>query len=197
MKKQKYKSSLQCPVCGVIGHTSWEEAVKHQGSATPPTPKQDEPQKKRNIYQKLGIKQLFGMRIIETKYQPPQKEGCQNDTYTYEETLETVKKLSKLMQKEGWEEDWDRLFRRLNIDENMWPMKHFIRSLLAKERQKVEEMKGAIKEIEELMSESDGVYGLHRNGDPADWEWLQDNGWLEKTKQVLSKIRTKEGDIKS
>ena len=30
----------------------------------------------------------------------------------------------------------------------------------------------------DLMADSEGVTGLHRNGDIADWEWLVDNGWL-------------------
>ena len=33
-------------------------------------------------------------------------------------------------------------------------------------------------QIRYLMRESEGVAGLHRNGDIATWEWLRDNGWL-------------------
>jgi len=32
--------------------------------------------------------------------------------------------------------------------------------------------------LEALIDESDGVAGLHRNGDIAEWEWLKENGWL-------------------
>jgi hypothetical protein len=35
-------------------------------------------------------------------------------------------------------------------------------------------------DLDDLMSESHGVSGLHRNGDVADWEWLcGDGAWLE------------------
>ena len=38
----------------------------------------------------------------------------------------------------------------------------------------------ALKEsVEGLMRQSDGVAGLHKNGDMADWQWLVDNDWLE------------------
>ena len=36
-----------------------------------------------------------------------------------------------------------------------------------------------IAQIEDLIDSSDGVAGLHRNGELADWEWLRDNGWLD------------------
>ena len=32
--------------------------------------------------------------------------------------------------------------------------------------------------INRLIEESDGVIGLHLNGDIADWDWLIDNDWL-------------------
>jgi hypothetical protein len=36
-----------------------------------------------------------------------------------------------------------------------------------------------IAQLNILMEESEGVAGLHRNGEIADWEWLKDNGWLD------------------
>lgn len=33
-------------------------------------------------------------------------------------------------------------------------------------------------QIDCLVSESDGVSGLHGNGDLADWEWLKSTSWL-------------------
>ena len=35
-----------------------------------------------------------------------------------------------------------------------------------------------VHQLECLIAESDGVVGLHRNGEIADWEWLIDNDWL-------------------
>jgi hypothetical protein len=34
------------------------------------------------------------------------------------------------------------------------------------------------KQILDLINESDGVSGLHKNGEIATWEWLQENGWF-------------------
>jgi len=33
-------------------------------------------------------------------------------------------------------------------------------------------------QILDLMAESEGVAGLHLNGDLAEWDWLIDHGWL-------------------
>jgi len=49
-----------------------------------------------------------------------------------------------------------------------------------------------LSEIENLIAESSGVYGLHLNGDPADWQWLIENGWLEETEKALTQNKTKE-----
>lgn len=43
-----------------------------------------------------------------------------------------------------------------------------------------------LKEIGDLVHDSDGVAGLHLNGDLAPWYWLAENVWLEQTnKQML------------
>lgn len=36
----------------------------------------------------------------------------------------------------------------------------------------------AEEKLRALMEESDGVAGLHDNGDIADWDWLKDNEWI-------------------
>ncbi len=36
-----------------------------------------------------------------------------------------------------------------------------------------------VEDFEALMAESDGVAGLHQNGEVATWKWLQENGWLK------------------
>jgi hypothetical protein len=35
-----------------------------------------------------------------------------------------------------------------------------------------------VRQLKDLIAESDGVAGLHLNGDIADWDWLIENGWL-------------------
>ena len=75
-------------------------------------------------------------------HQPPQKK----DKRTYEETLETVRKLSKLMQKEGWEDEFDEKFviTGPHDESEGWEtmalppeVKSFIKSLLKVERERI------------------------------------------------------------
>lgn len=69
-------------------------------------------------------------------YFPSQKK----DTRTYEETLETVGKLSKLMQKEGWENDLDGLlcsYKVLDQETFFGIITRFIKSLLKVERERI------------------------------------------------------------
>jgi hypothetical protein len=42
-----------------------------------------------------------------------------------------------------------------------------------------EAVKRLVQNIGDLASESEGVAGLHRNGDLAPWDELFQNGWLE------------------
>lgn len=41
-----------------------------------------------------------------------------------------------------------------------------------------EQKKEILSEVYDLMNESDGVAGLHLNGEVATWDWLLDHGWL-------------------
>ncbi|MDD5026830.1 MAG: hypothetical protein PHH13_05700 [Candidatus Peribacteraceae bacterium] len=45
----------------------------------------------------------------------------------------------------------------------------------------------ALEQHDQLMNESEGVYGLHLNGNGADWDWLK-NEWLDKHEEALSSI---------
>jgi hypothetical protein len=40
-------------------------------------------------------------------------------------------------------------------------------------------MKEALLLVEDLINSSNGVYGLHLNGDPAPWDDLLTGGWFE------------------
>ena len=51
-------------------------------------------------------------------------------------------------------------------------------ALLAEVERLKGELSAARQSILGLMADSEGVAGLHKNGDLADWEWLIDNGWL-------------------
>lgn len=48
-----------------------------------------------------------------------------------------------------------------------------------------------IAEFTELIGESRGVDGLHLNGDLADWDWLMNNGWLEKYMDFATASKSK------
>lgn len=43
---------------------------------------------------------------------------------------------------------------------------------------RVQELTNVVNEMVELVDNSDGVSGLHLNGDIATWRELMDNGWL-------------------
>jgi hypothetical protein len=43
----------------------------------------------------------------------------------------------------------------------------------------VKKLSITISDFATLISESEGVAGLHLNGEIADWGWLIDNQWLE------------------
>lgn len=43
----------------------------------------------------------------------------------------------------------------------------------------VNKLINGIKAIRGLIDDSQGVYGLHLNGDPASWGELQKGGWME------------------
>ena len=95
-----------------------------------------------------------------------QQDKYKHGTRTYEETLETVKKLSKLMQKEGWEEIekqaigyMGKKYGQYNYDfmEAVFFFKEIMPKLLATERQKVEEMikKAKLEAYDEFFLEID------------------------------------------
>ena len=48
------------------------------------------------------------------------------------------------------------------------------------DQQKIEAAKKGLRDIAELMGSSDGIYGLHRNGDPSPWSELREGGEFEK-----------------
>jgi hypothetical protein len=58
-----------------------------------------------------------------------------------------------------------------------------------------EALEGVLADIENLMSESEGVSGLHRNGDIAPWCELEEGGqferfsWISKAQAALAKAR--------
>lgn len=47
------------------------------------------------------------------------------------------------------------------------------------------QMQSVINEFLELMDNSQGVAGLHLNGDIATWNWLYNNGWLSELDKHL------------
>lgn len=49
----------------------------------------------------------------------------------------------------------------------------------------IQKYKFAIEEINDLIQNSQGVAGLHLNGDVATWGWLFGNGWLEQIADLL------------
>lgn len=44
---------------------------------------------------------------------------------------------------------------------------------------RVQQLESIIDEFADLVNNSDGVYGLHLNGDLATWKELMDNNWLK------------------
>ena len=47
-----------------------------------------------------------------------------------------------------------------------------------------EALAGVLADIEGLMDESEGVYGLHLNGDSSPWEELQEGGQFERLTHI-------------
>jgi hypothetical protein len=43
----------------------------------------------------------------------------------------------------------------------------------------VDKLIKGLKAVRGLINESQGVYGLHQNGDPASWGELEKGGWME------------------
>lgn len=54
-----------------------------------------------------------------------------------------------------------------------------------------EQRKEILSEVYDLMNESDGVAGLHLNGEVATWDWLLDHGWLP-TVAKLNQLKEEE-----
>lgn len=49
------------------------------------------------------------------------------------------------------------------------------------------DLEALVKEFAELMDHSQGVSGLHLNGDITTWNWLRSNGWLYEIDKYLGK----------
>ena len=45
-----------------------------------------------------------------------------------------------------------------------------------------------LKAVSELMGESEGVTGLHLNGDVATWDWLLSNEWLAEFNEAMGEV---------
>lgn len=52
----------------------------------------------------------------------------------------------------------------------------------------LEALKGLLDDVQGLMSESEGVVGLHRNGDVADWASLDEGGRFERLSNMSAAI---------
>jgi hypothetical protein len=46
-----------------------------------------------------------------------------------------------------------------------------------------------LSDLDDLIAESHGVYGLHRNGDPAPWEELTEGGQFEEWLGSIETLR--------
>jgi len=57
---------------------------------------------------------------------------------------------------------------------------------------RIAELESAVKEIDQLIDESDGVYGMCPGGKPLPWSELRDGGRLVSLAKVLTKLREKE-----
>lgn len=57
-----------------------------------------------------------------------------------------------------------------------------IRAKLKAAEEKIERL---VEEFTCLQESSEGVAGLHLNGDLADWEWLLNNNWLEQMRLCI------------
>jgi hypothetical protein len=63
--------------------------------------------------------------------------------------------------------------RRMQLD-----VRAAVDSACASKDRRIAELESVIEEFTDLISHSDGVVGLHLNGDVADWGWLQGSSWL-------------------
>jgi len=54
------------------------------------------------------------------------------------------------------------------------------------QQKETERYKAVVEQFTNLMNESEGVAGLHLNGDIADWDWLQDE-WLSELYNLKEK----------
>ena len=51
-------------------------------------------------------------------------------------------------------------------------------------QERITKLEAVVEEFDDIISESEGVYGLHLNGDGAEWNWLMGNKWLEKYSEM-------------
>lgn len=56
-----------------------------------------------------------------------------------------------------------------------------------------DKLREALKQHDDLMNESKGVYGLHLNGAPAPWDWLEQE-WLSLHKTALEGTMTSKSE---
>jgi len=62
-------------------------------------------------------------------------------------------------------------------------------ALPTRAREIAEAVRPLVQEVEHLMTESKGVYGLHLNGDPAPWSEIDDGGRFEGWLTEFNKAR--------
>lgn len=96
----------------------------------------------------------------------PQLSAEMADTY-----IDPTKQIEKILV------DMEKHYCRLNgQDDGYLVKKATMRKLLATALE--EQRAKVLREVYDLMNESDGVAGLHLNGEVATWDWLLDHGWL-------------------
>lgn len=54
--------------------------------------------------------------------------------------------------------------------------------------QRLEKFRKGLQAVADLMGESDGVAGLHRNGDLANWDELLTGPWLEDYHEAMNEL---------
>lgn len=245
-KQTPHKQKCECCGSGNLGYGGGGGHCPHCPLFHPPTPKQDKPQEEyrmTEICPKCGKSTSTRItsaeqerdEILNSKElrvsplckdcQPPQKEGRENDTYTYEETLETVKKLSKLMQKEGWVQmcfwtnkhkevvDAIHSVKGVRVDDFIVSENDIIlaleqehKNLLATERQEHEILVNTLLATKnaELKKERQKVEEMIKRQPKEHYmKWIptdEQKGYMKACVDILNdlkKLRTKEGDIKS